>query len=115
MSPFVASAKRGLVRALTTPTEEGEEPTLLTVPTCDEGTNATAQDAPKMAKPEMADESFMINVLQRRVEQQLGLANQLQQSALFVPMADLIWWRGACDCASTLHVSGRHFSKKPGT
>ena len=61
-SPFVVSAKRGLVRALEA--AEDEPAILVTGPTCAEGTNARAtQDVPKMANPEIADESFILSLV----------------------------------------------------
>lgn len=63
MSPLLASAKRGLARALEA--SAAEEPAILvTGPTCAEGTNARAtQDVPKMAKPEIAEENFIVSVV----------------------------------------------------
>ena len=59
---MAVSAKRGLLRALEA-AEEEEPAILVTGPTCAEGTNARAtQDVPKMAKPEMAEESFIVSV-----------------------------------------------------
>ena len=95
-SPLAVSAKRGLLRALEA--AEEEPAILVTGPTCAEGTNAKAtQDVPKMANPEMADESFIVSVFLYGSGKGLSSAGLGGYSSLpvrlawFVPFKCCLW------------------------